>query len=125
VNDTSWILVVEDDEDIREMIVLLLGIEGYEAVAARDGLDALQRIRERGRPGMVFLDLRMPRMSGSDFAQALRADPALASTPLIVLSGDARATEVAATVGATKCLIKPLDLGELMDAVTRVLATAV
>jgi CheY-like chemotaxis protein len=121
VNDARWILVVDDDEDIRDMIVLSLGLEGYEAVGACDGQEALERIRERGRPGVIFLDLRMPRMSGPDFVHALHDDPAIARTPIVVLSGDATAVDAAATLGALDCLIKPIDLAVLVGAAARAL----
>jgi CheY-like chemotaxis protein len=124
VKNACWILVVDDDRDIRDVVVLLLGLEGYEVVGACDGLDALGQIRERGRPGAVLLDLRMPRMSGADFVRALRRDPALAATPIIVVSGDTTATDVAASIGAMKCLIKPLGLAELLDALSGVMSAA-
>ncbi len=118
---SSWILVVDDDEDIRDTLTLLLDMKGYAVGGASDGLEALQQIRTRGRPGMILLDLRMPRMNGEEFASALHADPALASAPIVVFSGDTNALEVANGIGAWGLLKKPIDLTELVEVVERVM----
>jgi CheY-like chemotaxis protein len=107
------------------MIVLLLGMHGFDVLGACDGLHALEQIRRRGRPGIVFLDLRMPRMNGPDFVQALRQDSVLAAIPIVVMSGDAMATDVAAALGAAKCLVKPLTLPQLLEAIVGFTPTAV
>ncbi len=120
MNGRDWILIVDDDEDTREMLTLLLGLEGYRALAAADGLDALERIRAHGRPALILLDLRMPRMNGADFARALAADPVLASTPIVVLSGDVPCNGRPAAFAAIDCLTKPVDLTELFGVVARV-----
>jgi CheY-like chemotaxis protein len=119
VSAEPWILVVDDDEDIRAVILLLLDMAGYAAVGAADGLEALERIQSRGRPALVLLDLRMPRLNGPGFVGALRADPALAAVPIVVLSGDAMASEIASSLGVSGCLKKPVDLEDLVGAVDR------
>src|SRR5689334_13488814 len=81
------ILVVDDDEDLRTMLCVVLSAEGYRAVAAADGAEALQRIRNDGPPALMFVDLMMPRMSGEELVQAITADPTLASIPVAILSG--------------------------------------
>ena len=118
---SRWILVVDDDEDIRDTLMLLLDMEGYAVIGASNGLDALQQIRAHGRPGMILLDLRMPCMHGEEFAAALHADPALALAPIVVFSGDANAPEVASGMGAQALLKKPVELTELVDVVRRVM----
>jgi CheY-like chemotaxis protein len=112
---SDWILVVDDDDDIREVILLMLSMRGYRAEGAVDGLDALEKVRARGRPCGVLLDLRMPRMSGQDFARTLRADPALAATPIVVLSGDVRALDEGFAVEAH--LKKPIEMTQLYQTV--------
>jgi chemosensory pili system protein ChpA (sensor histidine kinase/response regulator) len=111
--------VVEDDEDIRESLELILARHGYAVLGARDGVDALQQIRTHGRPGLILLDLRMPRMNGEELAAVLREDAALAPTPIVVLSGDANAREVERAIGARGLLAKPVDLHALLAMVGR------
>ena len=120
MNCLDWILVVDDDEDTREMLTLLLGLEGYQVAGAVDGLDALEQIRAHGRPALILLDLRMPRMNGRDFTQALREDTALASTPIVVLSGDAVAGGWPTSLDVVDCLTKPVDLAVLISTVARI-----
>jgi two-component system response regulator MprA len=117
VSDGRWILIVDDDDDIREALSAVLAMNGYQTAGAGDGLAALEQIRARGRPALVLLDLRMPRLNGYDFARALHEDPALASIPIVVLSGDLAAIDQAQPVGARGCLRKPIELRQLLDAV--------
>jgi CheY-like chemotaxis protein len=119
MKDSAWVLVVEDDDDIREMIALILAMRGHEVITARDGLVALERIRERGRPAGVLLDLRMPRMSGAEFAHALKKEPPLANVPIVVLSGDTHAFETGEVPEAVAYLKKPCDADRLIDEVDR------
>src|SRR5215831_1101628 len=67
------ILVVDDDPAIRAFVQLALEDTGYEVIVATDGLDALEAIRER-EPGLILLDMRMPRMNGWEFAAAYRRE---------------------------------------------------
>jgi CheY-like chemotaxis protein len=113
----GFILVVDDDEDIREILVLTLGEEGYRVVGVPDGLDALLRLRTEAGALLILLDLMMPRLSGADFIRALRADPRLADIPVLIMSGDTEATQTAAALGASGCLTKPMDREELVAAV--------
>jgi CheY-like chemotaxis protein len=114
---TPWVLVVDDDRDIRDVMVMILDLEGYRAVGASDGMDALDQIRTRGRPDVVLLDLRMPHMNGAELAAALRGDPQLAPAPIVILSGDTNAPEVADALGAQGMLKKPIELRELIATV--------
>ena len=61
----ACVLIVEDDDDVREFMQLLVSTAGYETMTARDGQDALVKMRQR-RPCIVLLDLQMPRMDGWD-----------------------------------------------------------
>jgi CheY-like chemotaxis protein len=116
---SAWVLVVDDDDDIRDAMVMLLELAGYMAFGASDGFDALQQIRAHGRPGVVLLDLRMPRMNGAELAAAMHADAELASAPIVIISGDTNARDVAATVGAQGLLMKPIELPQVVAAVKR------
>jgi CheY-like chemotaxis protein len=79
------VLVVDDDADIRELLVEFLGSEGYDVAAAGDGVEALERARAH-RPDVILLDLMMPGMNGWEFRDVQLRDADLADVPVIVIS---------------------------------------
>ncbi len=81
---SSPILVVEDNEDTRDVLERILQIRGYEVVTARDGLDAIAYLQNGGHPAAIILDIAMPVMDGIKFSQMLRITPEWAHIPLIV-----------------------------------------
>jgi CheY-like chemotaxis protein len=118
------VLIVEDDPDTREMLAALLATEGFHAVGAEDGLEALHLLRTvRHRapdvPCLVLLDLKMPRLGGNEFRRAQLGDPIVATVPVAVMSGAVDAEERAATLGAVATLTKPIDFDVLLDVVRR------
>jgi CheY-like chemotaxis protein len=118
------VLIVEDDPDTREMLATLLATEGFHAVAAEDGLEALHLLRTvRHRapevPCLVLLDLSMPRLGGNEFRRAQLGDPIVASVPVAVMSGATDVEARAQALGAVATLVKPIDLGRLMEVVRR------
>jgi len=117
--DGRPVLVVDDDEDIREALQIALFAAGLAAETAGDGDEALARLRCEPRPSLVILDLMMPRRSGADLLEALRADPELAAVPVVVLSGDHTAGASAMAAGATAFLVKPVDLVDLLATMAR------
>ncbi len=84
------ILVVEDDQDIRETIATVLVEEGYPVVPVANGAEAIAYIRREGalQPRLILLDLMMPVMNGWEFSAELRNDAGGAAIPIVVLSGD-------------------------------------
>jgi CheY-like chemotaxis protein len=88
-------------------------------VGAVDGLDALAQLRAGLVPALVLIDLMMPRVSGVELIETIHGDPALQALPLVVLSGDRRARELAAESGADGVLMKPVDLDDLLSMVSR------
>jgi CheY-like chemotaxis protein len=124
MNLNGNVLIVEDDFDTREMIATLLTTQGFYAVGAEDGLEALHLLRTvRHRapqaPCLVLLDLSMPRLGGQEFRRAQLNDPILAGIPIAIMSGATDATERAQTLGAVATLTKPIDLDILIDVVRR------
>ena len=118
------VLIVEDDPDIREMLATLLASEGFHAVGAEDGLEALHLLRTvRHRapdvPCLVLLDLKMPRLSGKEFRRAQLGDPTVAGVPVAVMSGATDLEQRAKALGAVAILAKPIDCDKLMDGVRR------
>ena len=122
MNLNGNVLIVEDDPETREMLATLLTTEGFYAVAAEDGLEALHLLRTvRHRapqaPCLVLLDLTMPRLGGPEFRRAQLNDPILAGIPIAVMSGATDAAERGATLGAVATLTKPIDLDVLIEVV--------
>jgi CheY-like chemotaxis protein len=123
-NPAGNILIVEDDPDTRELLSALLANEGFHAVAAEDGLEALHLLRTvRHRapniPCLVLLDLKMPRLGGNEFRRAQLDDPVVASVPIAVISGATDADERAQALGAVATLTKPIDFEKLLTVVRR------
>jgi len=114
------ILLVEDDFDVREALTETLRDHGYAVEAAVDGEQALQLLRSGARPGLILLDLMMPRMSGSEFRRAQQVDPALSDLPVVLLSADGRMEEKARALNVEGAIRKPIDLDELFTVIERV-----
>jgi CheY-like chemotaxis protein len=116
------ILLVEDDREIRELLVDALEDAGYSVMAAEDGLDALERLRSRSEvPRLMLLDLMMPNMTGPELREELLREPTWSQIPVIVLSSHARVAEKGAAMGARECLRKPVRVERLFEAVARVI----
>lgn len=118
------VLIVDDDRDTREMLATLLGSEGFHAVGAEDGLEALHLLRTvrhqtPDTPCLVLLDLKMPRLGGNEFRRAQLADAIVASVPVAIMSGAVDAERWAAELGAVATLAKPIDLDMLLGVVRR------
>ena len=109
------VLVIEDDEGLREMMAQLLTLEGFQTATVANGQEALAYLHGSSKPEVILLDLMMPVMDGWEFRRHQQADPALAGVPVIVLSAldQARTTNVEAVA----FLKKPLDFDRLLDLV--------
>ena len=86
--DTKSILVVDDDADIRHSLTEILVDEGYDALTAGNGREALSMIRANHLPSLIVLDLTMPIMDGYEFLIEQRRDDALAGLPVVVVTAD-------------------------------------
>jgi CheY-like chemotaxis protein len=117
------VLVADDVPDVRELISLTLSPGPYTVLEATDGNMAWAMIQEY-RPAVVVLDVLMPGRNGLELTQAIRSDPALATTYVILLSAAAQPAQVEAglAAGADRYMIKPFSLTEFSDAITEGLA---
>ena len=109
------ILIVEDDEDIRAAMQMILEFEGHQVCSAANGklaLDFLQNVPSL--PSLILLDLMMPVMNGWEFAAALRKEEKLLSIPIVVVSAFPDKVE---SIQAKAVIKKPVDLAQLRNAV--------
>ncbi|KQY54495.1 MULTISPECIES: response regulator transcription factor [unclassified Nocardioides] len=117
------IVVADDDEDIRELVVFKLRQAGHEVSAVSDGAAAVEACRA-DKPALALLDIMMPGMSGLDAARALRAEPATARLPIILLTARAQESDIEQgfAVGVDDYITKPFSPRELASRVAAVLA---
>jgi DNA-binding response OmpR family regulator len=114
------ILVIDDDEDIRQLMTLFLEAEGYGVDVAADGSDAWKQLQAGIRPELIILDLMMPGMDGEHFLKKLRASR-FANTRVIILSGHGAAQQKVTELKANGCLMKPVELDDLLSTIKRFL----
>ena len=112
------VMVVDDDQDIREVLQILLQSEGYRVIGASDGLDAWEQLEKRERPSLILLDWMMPRMDGEGFIKMIGRSP-YADIPVIIMSGQKEATNDSEELQGHFCLVKPVELEDLLAAVHR------
>ena len=119
----SYVVVVEDDRDTREVVKLILEMDGMAVTEAADGIEALDRLHQVREadphsPCAVVLDIMMPRCSGPEFRRRQLEDPVIADVPVIVLSAVADQTRLQ-ELRAFASLQKPFDPDQLVQAVRR------
>jgi CheY-like chemotaxis protein len=114
------VLVVEDDDVIRQLITVNLELEGFEVVPATDGQDALDQVAT-AKPDVVTLDVMMPRMDGWETAEKLRANPETAAIKIVLISARAQEADLQRgdRIGVDAYLTKPFDPDELIGVVRR------
>jgi CheY-like chemotaxis protein len=116
------VLVVEDDEDLVLLISMLLSSDGYRVETAGNGREALERV-ERELPDLILLDMKMPVMSGPEFAREFKARYNTRA-PIVVVTAAADARQRAAEVKADGWVGKPFDPDALLATVRRHLDAA-
>lgn len=112
------VLVVDDDEVIRELLSMNFELEGFEVTTAADGEQALAAVAA-APPDVITLDVMMPRLSGLEVADRLRSNPATAGVRIILVSARAQETDLARGegLGVDAYVTKPFEPGELIDIV--------
>ncbi|WUR14801.1 response regulator [[Empedobacter] haloabium] len=121
------VLVVDDDVVSRMMLMHLIDSSGsFDITEAEDGADAWRQLSAGLRPAICFCDLRMPRLSGMELLQHVRADPALAELPFVLVSsaGDRATVEQATQAGASGYIVKPFEAGHVRAHLARLLGGA-
>jgi CheY-like chemotaxis protein len=109
-------LVIDDDDDARELLADILTKAGYTVLTACNGRDALAELRHV-HPAVIFVDLAMPIMSGAEFREQQRRDPVLIRIPTIVMTGTRDEPMLDPAVEDT--LLKPVRAKQLLEIVRR------
>jgi CheY-like chemotaxis protein len=114
------VLVVDDDDVIRQLISVNLELEGFEVSTAYDGQDCLDKVKDVD-PVVVTLDIMMPRLDGWEAASRLRDDPDTAGIKVVLLSARAQEADLqrGSRLGVDAYLTKPFDPDELIATVRR------
>lgn len=109
------VMIVEDDDEIRELLAEMLADRGYLVSTARHGKDALELLRTKPQPNIVLLDLMMPVMDGWQMRAEMLADANLAAIPVIIVSGAADLQDGSELLKAARVLTKPVKWPVLLD----------
>lgn len=106
------ILVADDNDDTRAMLQTLLSYKGYRVIEAVDGEEAIE-VTTRENPGLVLLDLGLPRMNGLSVIRRLRNELKLSNVPVVVITGYDKHFNTAVAAGCDDYLLKPIDFARL------------
>lgn len=122
-NRATRVLVVDDEENIREVVAYVLEMKGFIADNARDGKEALEKIA-REKPDIIILDVTMPRMGGFELCRRLRKSCSLRDIPIIFLSAQRRISGAAGNIpGAPiEYIEKPCDFEYLIKKINTLIA---
>ena len=110
------VLVVDDDDAIREALAMVLEDEGYSVETAGNGRDALQYLQSGRRPCLIVLDLKMPVMTGQEFRAEQQRDARLATIPVAIISAHI-VRGMKPDVDADAFLPKPIDYDDFLETV--------
>jgi len=114
------VVFVEDDPQVRKLVQAALRTTPHEVQIATNGREGLELVR-RVRPHVVFTDVSMPEMDGVQLADAIRADPELATTPIVFITASVQKEQIARYMahGASGYLAKPFSTKALRDEIAR------
>lgn len=120
---TKSILIVEDDQDIRESLLELLEMEGFDVKGVENGQLAMDYLNASSvLPRLILLDLMMPVKSGFEVAEELKVSPKLKEIAVVIMSADGQLAQKQATIKANAYLKKPVDIDLLMGTISKIIA---
>ena len=116
------ILIAEDERDIRDLVAFTLRFAGYEVVAVENGAEAVEAAPIE-MPDLILMDVRMPRMTGYEACQTIKADDRVKHIPVVFLSAKGQDSEIQAGInaGASEYLLKPFAPMELTEKIRELL----
>ena len=117
------ILLVEDNNDVRELLALFMKRLGYQIFEAATGLEAID-LASTVHPDLIMMDLRLPAMNGAEATASLKANPSTRDIPLLVITASGAGTDRrrALDAGAAEILLKPIDVTTLSNVLRRYLS---
>jgi two-component system, cell cycle response regulator DivK len=120
--EKKLILVADDEEDIQVILTMYLENIGYEVATAFDGLDAIERIKER-KPALVLMDIMMPVIDGIEVTKRLKADEETKDIPIVILTAAAQSStaEKAMSAGADEYIAKPFEPDNVKAVIDKIL----
>lgn len=113
------VMIVEDDDQLREALAAFLSRSGFGVVQARDGAEAV-RLLPSARPDVMVVDLGMPHLDGEHFVRGLRGLSPASRTPVVVVSGQPDGARVAQRIGADSFVKKPFEPAHILKVIRRV-----
>lgn len=110
-------LVIDDSSTMRLILTRFLGKMGFEVVEAKNGREALERLREMGQLDLVLVDWNMPEMNGVDFVKSVRADRSFDNLPLVMVTTNSELEHVAEALeaGANEYVMKPFTMDVIRE----------
>src|SRR5262245_41085756 len=117
------VLVIDDCLATRELMNVILSVEGYTITGAANGLEALRRLEAEPPPDLILLDMTMPVMTGWEFLRRRNAVPRLASIPVIIFSAIGDGVEDLEALGVVGSITKPIHEDTLIDRVVEAVRT--
>ncbi|MGZ3451486.1 MAG: response regulator [Polyangiales bacterium] len=114
----ATVLVVDDDDDLRTMVETILEDAGYVVRRAGDGVEALEQLAQMGRPDLILLDMRMPRMDGWELGRRVRSQYGR-EIPIVVMTAAEHAEKQAQEIDADAFVAKPFDIDNLLGVIAR------
>lgn len=118
----SRILAVDDEPHILKLVTFSLSSHGFEVIEATDGVSAIE-VAEKEQPDLILMDVMMPLMNGYDACKRMKANPATADIPVVMVSAKSQVSEQAQGIecGACGYIVKPFTPKELVARVTELL----
>jgi CheY-like chemotaxis protein len=122
---SQLILLVEDDVTMQKMALKILRSRGFRVELAPNGREAVA-MAARLKPGVILMDLSLPEMNGWEATRALKANPSLASIPVVAITAHAMVgdSDAAIAAGCAECLTKPYEIDQLVAVVERYVGPA-
>ena len=126
VENNPVVLIVEDHDDTREMLQLLLQVFGCRVIPAHDGEEALS-LAEKSIPDLILMDMRMPHLDGLSVTRLIRSHPTLNEVPIIAVTGmvTPQFKSQCLSAGCNDCLYKPIDFDRLEKLIKTLTPSAV
>jgi DNA-binding NtrC family response regulator len=116
-HDGRSILVIDDDDDVREALATFLQMKGFDVQEAANGREGLMHLSDPDKICLILLDLFMPEMNGWAFREEQTRDGRIAGIPVVVMSADTHAAKAAVSPGVIAAFGKPIEFDALLKVV--------